>query len=129
MIFPLYFLRNNVKKDKSFINLFNMTYSYHFFLNFISWSIGESGPRCFSQNSEPQISPASDPVSRHIRQSFENGIMNDSPCHDISNPYSLFSGSNSNYLTVYSDYGVDVFDVHTTEWVQTISLRRVSEGS
>ncbi|KTF79086.1 hypothetical protein cypCar_00014037 [Cyprinus carpio] len=35
------------------------------------------------------------------------------------------TGSNSNYLTVYSDYGVDVFDVHTTEWVQTISLRGI----
>ena len=34
-------------------------------------------------------------------------------------------GSNSSYLTVYSEYGVDVFDIHTTEWVQTISLRKV----
>ncbi|XP_051730152.1 serine/threonine-protein kinase MRCK beta isoform X7 [Ctenopharyngodon idella] len=37
----------------------------------------------------------------------------------------LACSSGSNYLTVYSDYGVDVFDVHTTEWVQTISLRRI----
>ncbi|XP_051952295.1 serine/threonine-protein kinase MRCK beta isoform X5 [Xyrauchen texanus] len=37
----------------------------------------------------------------------------------------LACSSNSNYLTVYSDYGVDVFDVHTTEWVQTISLRKI----
>ncbi|XP_077075903.1 serine/threonine-protein kinase MRCK beta isoform X1 [Siphateles boraxobius] len=37
----------------------------------------------------------------------------------------LACSSNTNYLTVYSDYGVDVFDVHTTEWVQTISLRRI----
>lgn len=37
----------------------------------------------------------------------------------------LACSSNSNYLTVYSEYGVDVFDVHTTEWVQTISLRRI----
>uniref|UniRef100_A0A9J8CTD5 non-specific serine/threonine protein kinase n=2 Tax=Cyprinus carpio TaxID=7962 RepID=A0A9J8CTD5_CYPCA len=37
----------------------------------------------------------------------------------------LACSSNSNYLTVYSDYGVDVFDVHTTEWVQTISLRGI----
>ncbi|XP_056337350.1 serine/threonine-protein kinase MRCK beta isoform X2 [Danio aesculapii] len=41
--------------------------------------------------------------------------------------------SNSNCLTVYSNYGVDVFDVHTMEWVQTISLRRIQplnvEGS
>lgn len=36
-----------------------------------------------------------------------------------------FPGSNSTYLTVYSDYGVDVFDVHTMEWVQTISLRKI----
>ncbi|CDQ98629.1 unnamed protein product, partial [Oncorhynchus mykiss] len=34
-------------------------------------------------------------------------------------------GSNSSYLTVYSEYGVDVFDIHTTEWVQTISLRKL----
>ncbi|XP_051501038.1 serine/threonine-protein kinase MRCK beta isoform X2 [Myxocyprinus asiaticus] len=37
----------------------------------------------------------------------------------------LACSSNSNYLTVYNDYGVDVFDVHTTEWVQTISLRKI----
>ncbi|XP_026050870.1 serine/threonine-protein kinase MRCK beta-like isoform X2 [Carassius auratus] len=37
----------------------------------------------------------------------------------------LACSSNSNYLTLYSDYGVDVFDVHTTEWVQTISLRGI----
>ncbi|XP_035270219.1 serine/threonine-protein kinase MRCK beta isoform X4 [Anguilla rostrata] len=33
--------------------------------------------------------------------------------------------SNPSYLTVYSDYGIDVFDVNTTEWVQTISLRKI----
>ncbi|XP_041831350.1 serine/threonine-protein kinase MRCK beta isoform X3 [Melanotaenia boesemani] len=33
--------------------------------------------------------------------------------------------SNSSHLTVYSDYGVDVFDIHTTEWVQTISLCKI----
>ncbi|KAJ6651713.1 hypothetical protein lerEdw1_020689, partial [Lerista edwardsae] len=32
---------------------------------------------------------------------------------------------NSFYLTVYSEYGVDVFDVNTMEWVQTIDLRRI----
>ncbi|TRY99921.1 hypothetical protein DNTS_020227 [Danionella cerebrum] len=37
----------------------------------------------------------------------------------------LACSSNSSYLTVYCDYGVDVFDVHTMEWVQTISLRRI----
>lgn len=29
---------------------------------------------------------------------------------------------------MYSEYGVDVFDVHSTEWVQTIGLRRVRPG-
>ncbi|KAF7252100.1 Serine/threonine-protein kinase MRCK beta [Varanus komodoensis] len=29
------------------------------------------------------------------------------------------------YLTVYSEYGVDVFNVNTMEWVQTIGLRRI----
>ncbi|XP_044515844.1 serine/threonine-protein kinase MRCK beta [Gracilinanus agilis] len=32
---------------------------------------------------------------------------------------------NSSYITVYSEYGVDVFDVHTMEWVQTIGLRKI----
>ncbi|KAF1585132.1 Serine/threonine-protein kinase MRCK beta, partial [Eudyptes moseleyi] len=32
---------------------------------------------------------------------------------------------NSLYVTVYSEYGVDVFDVNTMEWVQTIGLRRI----
>ena len=38
---------------------------------------------------------------------------------------SLSAGSNALYLSVYSEYGVDVFDIHTAEWVQTISLRKV----
>ncbi|XP_006879149.1 PREDICTED: serine/threonine-protein kinase MRCK beta [Elephantulus edwardii] len=29
------------------------------------------------------------------------------------------------HVTVYSEYGVDVFDVNTMEWVQTIGLRRI----
>ncbi|KAM6462730.1 serine/threonine-protein kinase MRCK beta isoform 5-T5 [Liasis olivaceus] len=29
------------------------------------------------------------------------------------------------YLTIYSEYGVDVFDVNTMEWVQTIGLRKI----
>eukprot|EP00069_Balaena_mysticetus_P008375 bmy_05887T0 len=37
------------------------------------------------------------------------------------------------HVTVYSEYGVDVFDVRTMEWVQTVGLRRIrplnSEGS
>ncbi|XP_056151078.1 serine/threonine-protein kinase MRCK beta isoform X1 [Lampris incognitus] len=37
----------------------------------------------------------------------------------------LACSSNAHYLTVYSEYGVDVFDVHTTEWVQTVSLRKI----
>ncbi|XP_077675536.1 serine/threonine-protein kinase MRCK beta isoform X3 [Eretmochelys imbricata] len=32
---------------------------------------------------------------------------------------------NPSYVTVYSEYGVDVFDVNTMEWVQTIGLRRI----
>lgn len=39
----------------------------------------------------------------------------------------------SSHVTVYSEYGVDVFDVRTMEWVQTIGLRRIrplnSDGS
>ncbi|XP_070704875.1 serine/threonine-protein kinase MRCK beta [Pempheris klunzingeri] len=37
----------------------------------------------------------------------------------------LACSSNSSHLSVYSEYGVDVFDIHTTEWVQTISLRKI----
>ncbi|KPP74872.1 serine/threonine-protein kinase MRCK beta-like [Scleropages formosus] len=36
--------------------------------------------------------------------------------------------SNLSYLTVYSDYGIDVFDMNTMEWVQTIRPLNV-EGS
>ncbi|XP_015260578.1 PREDICTED: serine/threonine-protein kinase MRCK beta-like [Cyprinodon variegatus] len=32
--------------------------------------------------------------------------------------------SNSFHLTVYSEYGVDVFDIHSSQWVQTICLRK-----
>ncbi|KAM6202029.1 serine/threonine-protein kinase MRCK beta [Rhynchocyon petersi] len=31
----------------------------------------------------------------------------------------------ASHVTVYSEYGVDVFDVNTMEWVQTIGLRRI----
>uniref|UniRef100_A0A3Q3JZT1 non-specific serine/threonine protein kinase n=1 Tax=Monopterus albus TaxID=43700 RepID=A0A3Q3JZT1_MONAL len=40
-------------------------------------------------------------------------------------PASPLACSNSSHLTVYSEYGVDVFDILTTEWVQTISLRKI----
>uniref|UniRef100_A0A674B550 non-specific serine/threonine protein kinase n=1 Tax=Salmo trutta TaxID=8032 RepID=A0A674B550_SALTR len=40
-------------------------------------------------------------------------------------PATPLACSNFSYLTVYSEYGVDVFDIHTTEWVQTISLRKL----
>ncbi|XP_058147258.1 serine/threonine-protein kinase MRCK beta isoform X1 [Dasypus novemcinctus] len=39
----------------------------------------------------------------------------------------------ASHVTVYSEYGVDVFDVDTMEWVQTIGLRKIrplnAEGS
>ncbi|KAM8921649.1 serine/threonine-protein kinase MRCK beta isoform 2-T2 [Pelodytes ibericus] len=31
----------------------------------------------------------------------------------------------SSYVTVYSEYGIDVFDVNNLDWVQTIGLRRI----
>ncbi|XP_026196931.1 serine/threonine-protein kinase MRCK beta isoform X1 [Anabas testudineus] len=37
----------------------------------------------------------------------------------------LACSSNLSHLTVYSENEVDVFDIHTTEWVQTISLRKI----
>ncbi|XP_057679187.1 serine/threonine-protein kinase MRCK beta isoform X2 [Corythoichthys intestinalis] len=37
----------------------------------------------------------------------------------------LACSSNTSHLTVYSEYGVDVFDIQTAEWVQTISLRKI----
>uniref|UniRef100_H2UXC9 non-specific serine/threonine protein kinase n=1 Tax=Takifugu rubripes TaxID=31033 RepID=H2UXC9_TAKRU len=33
--------------------------------------------------------------------------------------------SNASHLTVYSEYGIDVFDIHTTDWVQTTSLCKI----
>ncbi|MFT7801891.1 serine/threonine-protein kinase MRCK beta isoform X1 [Arapaima gigas] len=33
--------------------------------------------------------------------------------------------SNLSYLTVYSDYGIDVFNLNTMEWVQTVCLRKI----
>lgn len=36
-------------------------------------------------------------------------------------------GCSGSHVTVYSEYGVDVFDVRTMEWVQTIGLRRVRQ--
>lgn len=38
-------------------------------------------------------------------------------------------GCSPSHVTVYSEYGVDVFDVRTMEWVQTIGLRRVRPGA
>lgn len=38
-------------------------------------------------------------------------------------------GCSPSHVTVYSDYGVDVFDARSMEWVQTIGLRRVSPAS
>ncbi|XP_053553398.1 serine/threonine-protein kinase MRCK beta isoform X2 [Bombina bombina] len=32
---------------------------------------------------------------------------------------------NSSYVTVYSEYGIDVFEVSSMDWVQTIGLRRI----
>ena len=37
-------------------------------------------------------------------------------------------GCSPTHVTVYSEYGVDVFDVRTMEWVQTVGLRRVRLG-
>lgn len=37
----------------------------------------------------------------------------------------LACSSNSSHLTVYSEYGLDVFDIQTSDWVQTISLRKI----
>lgn len=34
-------------------------------------------------------------------------------------------GHATSYLSIYSEYGVDVFDVNTMEWVQTIPLRKI----
>lgn len=51
------------------------------------------------------------------------GCAASSPCFAPPVP-----GCSPAHVTVYSDYGVDVFDVHTMEWVQTIGLRRVRPG-
>lgn len=48
------------------------------------------------------------------------GPRRPSPCSALSAP-----GCSPSHVTVYSEYGVDVFDVCTMEWVQTIGLRKV----
>uniref|UniRef100_A0A8C9S191 Serine/threonine-protein kinase MRCK beta n=1 Tax=Scleropages formosus TaxID=113540 RepID=A0A8C9S191_SCLFO len=40
-------------------------------------------------------------------------------------PIACSTCSNLSYLTVYSDYGIDVFDMNTMEWVQTVCLRKI----
>ncbi|MGH0173677.1 UNVERIFIED_CONTAM: hypothetical protein FKN15_005536 [Acipenser sinensis] len=37
----------------------------------------------------------------------------------------LSCSSSSSYLTVYSEYGLDVFDVNSMEWIQTIALTKI----
>lgn len=40
--------------------------------------------------------------------------------------YILFpAGYNAPYLSVYSENAVDVFDVNSMEWIQTIPLKKV----
>ncbi|KAG8449271.1 hypothetical protein GDO86_016080 [Hymenochirus boettgeri] len=39
----------------------------------------------------------------------------------------LACSCSSSYVTVYSEYGIDVFDVSSMEWVQTIGLRRIKQ--
>lgn len=41
--------------------------------------------------------------------------------------YILFSaGYNAPYLSVYSENAVDVFDVNSMEWIQTIPLKKAN---
>uniref|UniRef100_A0A7N8Y194 non-specific serine/threonine protein kinase n=1 Tax=Mastacembelus armatus TaxID=205130 RepID=A0A7N8Y194_9TELE len=57
---------------------------------------------------------------------YVNGQGRRSRTQELMWPSSpLACSSNASHLTVYSEYGVDVFDIHTTEWVQTISLRKI----
>lgn len=42
---------------------------------------------------------------------------------------SLHTGYNAPYLSVYSENAVDVFDVNTMEWIQTIPLKKVSDST
>ncbi len=43
-----------------------------------------------------------------------------------TNDVSFRPGYNAPYLSVYSENAVDVFDVNTMEWIQTIPLKKVS---
>lgn len=36
------------------------------------------------------------------------------------------AGYNAPYLSVYSENAVDVFDVNSMEWIQTIPLKKVN---
>lgn len=38
----------------------------------------------------------------------------------------FFLGYNAPYLSVYSENAVDIFDVNSMEWIQTIPLKKVT---
>ena len=38
---------------------------------------------------------------------------------------SYLSGYNAPYLSVYSENAVDIFDVNSMEWIQTLPLKKV----
>uniref|UniRef100_A0A3Q2Z650 non-specific serine/threonine protein kinase n=1 Tax=Hippocampus comes TaxID=109280 RepID=A0A3Q2Z650_HIPCM len=62
---------------------------------------------------------------------FVDGQGRRSRAHELMWPATPLACSTSvrRRPLVYSEYGVDVFDVHTAEWVQTISLRKVTPAS
>lgn len=41
-------------------------------------------------------------------------------------PYHSLPGYNAPYLSVYSENAIDVFDVNSMEWIQTIPLKKVT---
>lgn len=45
--------------------------------------------------------------------------------HDTVPNHSL-SGYNAPYLSVYSENAIDIFDVNSMEWIQTIPLKKVT---
>lgn len=53
-------------------------------------------------------------------------VINCNSTGKVTVPPSLLSGYNAPYLSVYSENAVDIFDVNSMEWIQTLPLKKVT---
>lgn len=70
----------------------------------------------------PAVPTAACELMRRLRNRFGNQKQ-------TMNRAVFSPGYNAPYLSVYSENAVDVFDVNTMEWIQTIPLKKVSAMS